>query len=79
MELFNNIKSYILEEEFKATFINEKLNVINYDNIDHFDSNKIIIKYGSKNIVINGESLVVSKLLNKEILIEGKIVNIEFR
>ena len=79
MELLKTIRSYILEDEFKVIFIDNKLNVVNYDNIDHFDNNKIIIRYETNTIIIKGESLVVSKLLNKEILIEGNIANIEFR
>ena len=73
------IKQYVLENEFKLIFLNNKLNVINYGNIDHFDNNKIIISYDNNVVVVKGMDLVVSKLLNQEILIEGKINNIEFR
>ncbi len=77
--LFKNIKSYILEEDFKFIFSNNKIDVINYTSIPHFDSEKIIVTNETNDIIIKGKNLVISKLLNKEIMIEGKIQNIEFR
>jgi len=79
VELLKTIKSHILEDEFKLIFTTNKLNVISYDNIDHFNNNKIMIRYDNNIVTVKGSNLVVSKLLNEEILIEGKINNIEFR
>ena len=68
-----------MEDEFKVTYFQNKINIVNYESIGHFDSNKIIIRKTGGSIIINGTNLVVSKLLNDEILINGKISNIEFR
>ena len=46
---------------------------------DMISNNKIIVRKQNGSIIINGTNLVVSKLLNDEILIDGKISNIEFR
>ena len=56
-----------------------KVNVVNYSKIGHFDSNKVIIYYNNEMIIINGNNLTVSKLVTDEVLIKGKIINIEFR
>ena len=79
LNILTGIRSYIEENEVKIMIINNKLNITNYSDIGHFDSNKIIIKLKDKNIIVKGEELVVSKLLDDEILITGILKNIEFR
>jgi sporulation protein YqfC len=79
LNIVTGIRSYILESDTKITIVNNKINITNYIDIGHFDSNKIIIKLKSNNIIIKGSDLVVSKLLNNEILITGIFNNIEFR
>ena len=79
LNLVNNLRNVILEEQFKINYIKNKLGIINYIDISHFDNNKIIIKYKEGNILVGGENLVVSKLTKDEILIEGSIEKIEFR
>ena len=79
MKIINGIRSYILEDELKITIINNKINIINYTDIGHFDSNKIVVKVESGEIIVKGNDLVVSKLMNSEILITGNFSNIEFR
>ena len=79
MNIIHNIRSYISENELKITILNNKINIVNYIDIGHFDTNKIIVKCENKDIIINGNNLVVSKLVNDEILITGKFNNVEFR
>lgn len=79
MNIINGIKSYILDNDLKITIINNKINIINYKDIGHFDSNKIVVKVESGEIIVKGNDLVVSKLMNSEILITGNFSNIEFR
>lgn len=74
---FDKLRTYILENEFKLVYLNNKVNIVNYSDIGHFDNNKIIV-YNSKQIItINGHNLVISKLLKDELLIEGKIERID--
>lgn len=79
MNLLNNFRDLVLEEQFKINYIKDKLNIVNYKEISHFDSNKIIVNYIDGSIVIGGQDLVISKLVSDELLIEGKIEKIEFR
>lgn len=74
-----NLKNYILESEFKIIYLTNRLNIVNYSDISHFDSNKIIINYKDGSALISGKNLVVSKLVSDELLIEGNINKIEFR
>ena len=79
MNIINGIRSYILENDLKITILNNKINIVNYKDIGHFDSNKIVVKIDSGEVIIKGSDLVVSKLMNSEILITGNFNNIEFR
>lgn len=79
MNIIKSIRSYISEDDISMTILNNKINITNYIDIGHFDSNKVIVKTNYGNIIIKGNNLVVSKLLNDEILITGEFNNIEFR
>ena len=78
MKKLEELRNYVLENNFKMIYLNNKLNVINYQAIEHFDNNKIMIKV-DKLLVIERKNLVVTKLLEDEIQIEGSIKKIEFR
>ena len=73
------LRNYILETDFRINYIKDKLDIINYSFIDHFDDDKIIIRYSEGIIIIKGEKLVIARLLDDEILISGKIKNIEIK
>lgn len=77
--MLNNLRSYILEDEFKITVLTGRVDIVNYSEIDHFDDTKIMVRFKSGLVIIKGENLTISKLLNDELLILGKIKNIEFQ
>lgn len=74
-----NLRSYILENKFKITIFENKVNIINYLEIDAFDENKIIVRYKNGNVIVSGNNLIISKLLDEELLISGDILKVEFR
>jgi len=79
MSLIKDLRTFILEDEFKITYSNNKLGILNYSNISHFDSSKIMNNYKNGIVLITGQNLIVSKLLIDELLIEGGIEKIELR
>lgn len=79
MRLFENLRNFVLEEDFKVIYLNNKIDVVNYTAVAHFDSNKIIINYKNGSILVSGKNLIVSKLMHDELLIEGSIYKVEFR
>ena len=79
MNIINGIRSYVLDNELKITILKNKIDILNYIDIGHFDDEKIIIKTNYKDIIIKGNDLVVSKLMKDEILITGDFTNIELR
>ena len=77
--MLKDLRTYILENEFKINILIGKIDIVNYIEIDHFDDTKIMVRYEKGLVVIKGENLTISKLLNDELLILGKIQSLEFK
>lgn len=76
MKIFNKLENYLNEQEYKMVIRNNQINIVNYDEIVDFSSNKIIIKKMTNLIIIEGKNLTISKMLDNEVLISGIISNI---
>ena len=76
--MLKDLRTYILENEFKINILTGKVDIVNYIEIDHFDDTKVKIRYEKGIVKIKGENLTISKLLNDELLILGKIKVVEF-
>ena len=74
-----SIRSYFLEEQFQLIYLQKQIDIINYQEIDSFDEEKIRIRYKGGVLIVAGHNLSISKLLDDEILIRGDIEKIEFR
>jgi sporulation protein YqfC len=72
------IDNYFDDEKIKIVFYDNQIYIDNYQDLSNFDSKKIIIKGANIIVEIEGEKLVISKLLDKELLIIGKINKIGF-
>ena len=68
-----------MECEFKMTVFNGKVDVLNYSEIDHFDDNMIVIRHKNGSVIIKGYHMIITKLLDDELLVSGKIEKIELR
>ena len=71
MKIINNFRSFLLEDNFEIHIYKNKIDILNYTSMGHFDSNKIIVYSDSGYITIKGKDLVVTKLLKDEVLITG--------
>lgn len=77
MKAINRLNDYLNDHNFRITvYENNKVDIINYDDIKDFDINKVIIKSRDKNIIIEGLNLTINKMLDNEVLIEGLIASI---
>ena len=77
--MLRDLKNYILETDFRINYVHNKLNIVNYECIDHFSDEMVNIRYSGGVLIIKGEKLIISKLLNDEILISGLVKGIEFK
>ena len=75
--MFNNIRNFINDSEFKLTLFKDKVHLINYEEILSLDTNRISFQTDTGIVVIKGENIILNKLLDKEVLLKGKIASIE--
>ncbi len=75
--MIDKIKKYINDNEFKLILFLNCVYITNYDQILTLDNDRISLSVSNRLIVIKGNNLVLSRLLEKEILISGEIFNIE--
>ena len=76
MKLKDRLDSYLYDREYKIIIKENYVNIINYDEIIDFTLNRIAVKYRNKLIVIEGMDLTISKMVEDEVLVTGKITNI---
>ena len=72
------LNNYLLDKDFKLIYKDNYLNIINYQEIVDFNSNKIIVNCNNKTLSIIGSNLVITKMEDYELLITGNIYTINF-
>lgn len=77
--MLTNIRNFIKDDKFRINMYDDKMDIINYSEIVDFSSDKIILKNFDRFIYVNGNNLVINKLLDTELLISGDISSLEFR
>lgn len=77
--MLTNIRNFIKDDKFRINMYDDKVDIINYSEIVDFSSDKIILKNFDRFIYVNGNNLVINKLLDTELLISGDISSLEFR
>lgn len=77
MKMFDKLDRYLTDREYKIIYKNNYLNIINYIEILDFNEYEISIKYDRGITRIIGSNLVISKMLDDELLIVGNIEKIE--
>lgn len=76
MKKMTYLRSYLKDESLKITIQKDQVSILNYQKLGGFDAKKVVI-ISEKKVTINGENLVVSKLMDDEVLISGDLKNIE--
>lgn len=75
--MINKIRQYIKDDEFRLTVFSDRLHVINYVEMLSLSDERISFLTDKFRIVVKGKNLVLNKLLDKEVLIFGVILNVE--
>ena len=75
--MIKKIVNYVKDPKLKIYYLPNNVNVINYDKILEIKSDVITLIKDKKVILIKGEDLKLTKLLDNEILITGKLEKIE--
>lgn len=78
MRLVRILDNYINDKKFSMIYTNSGIDIVNYSEILDFSSSKISIRYNGNKYYIEGNNLVISKMMEEEILITGIINRITF-
>ena len=76
--LLRIVNNYINDDNFSMIYKNKVLDVINYTKILDFSSTLISFEYKNNSYYVEGDNLVISKMMEEEILITGNIKKITF-
>ena len=75
--MINKLVNYIKDNNFKINYVNNSVNIVNYDKIIEIENTVITITKEDKMIFIKGNDLRLNKLLDNEVVITGTINKIE--
>ena len=78
MKLFDKLDKYLVDREYKITIRDNLIHIVNYVEIGDFSSNRVVLKYRGGVTILEGENLVISKMLDDELLIMGKLKSIVY-
>ncbi len=76
MKLKNRLDNYLYDREYKITVKENYVDIVNYDEIVDFELTKISVRYKNKIIIIEGNNLTISKMIDNEVLVTGLVTSI---
>ena len=75
--MLDRLNNYINDNEFRFTVYENKIHILNYKKIISLEDNYISLLSTTNKIIIKGNNLVLNRLLDNEMLINGNISIIE--
>lgn len=76
MKLINKLNRYLEDKNYQIIIKNNFVNIINIEEIIDFSVSKITVRCNSQIIIVEGKNLIISKMLEDEVLILGTIYNV---
>ena len=76
MKIINKLDRYLEDKNYEIIIKENKVNIINFKEIIDFSVSKITLRCDNKIINIEGKNLIISKMIDDELLIIGNIFNI---
>lgn len=77
--MLKSINKFISNNDFSINILNNSIDINNFIDIVILESDKIILQIPSGYLKIVGKNLVIKKLLNNEILLNGSLSFLEFK
>lgn len=76
MKLISKLDRFLEDKTYEIIIKNKQLNIINYSEIIDFSISRINIRCDNNIIDVEGNNLIISRMIDDEILITGNIINI---
>ena len=78
MKLVRMIDNYVNDKNYSILYKDGKLDIVNYSEIIDFSSSRISIRFKEDIYYVEGNNLVISRMMEDEILITGDIEKLIF-
>lgn len=77
--MFNKLVKYLNNDEYLISLSDSFIHVINYKSIMSLNNSRIELILNNKILIITGEDFIIEKMEKSEMIIKGKITNIEIK
>ena len=75
--MLSRVKDYILDQEFRITFFENRLLAINFIKILSLEEERVSFLTSYGRVVVKGKGFVLQRLLEEEVLVGGEVDGIE--
>lgn len=77
--MVDNIKTFLYDREYFISLFDNNVHVFNYLEVCNFTENEIVLNMENFRLAIKGKRLKITKMENREIIINGDIEDIGIR
>lgn len=77
MNIKDNILNYLFDREYCISMYDDYFYIFNYKYLDFFNEKKIVVSIPDRKMSIVGDNLILVKITKEELLIKGKVTNVE--
>ena len=71
------LNNYIDDKKFKLIYEDNLIDIINYTRLITIENNYVSLYINNKKIIIKGKELILKKLLDNELLLNGEVTSPE--
>lgn len=75
--MLDRLNNYIEDKKFKLIYEDNLIDIINYTRLITIEDNYISLYINNKKIIIKGKKLILKKLLDNELLLNGEVTSLE--
>jgi len=76
MRLINKLDRFLEDKSYKINIKENQVNILNFEEVLDFSTGQISLRCNKKTIIVEGKNLIISKMIDEEILITGMILNV---
>lgn len=75
--MLDRLNNYIDDKKFKLIYEDNLIDIINYTKLITIEDNYVSLYINNKKIIIKGKKLILKKLLDNELLLNGEVTSLE--
>ncbi len=78
MNLKDNIKNFLYDQEYFVSLYKNYIHIYNFEKIQKFNNEEMIFQFVDFVLIVKGEKLLIKKMLKNEVLIKGTIKSLNY-